>query len=278
MQLLIFVVIYNLSPQDSATLQSLAASVKMLRGCCRQIIVRDNSSRPYDELQRAQLQAMLQDIDVSYWHDGTNLPLSRLYNTVIREQLLPTDFLLLLDHDTTFDGDFFSALGESLQHSPSCNLFLPIVKQGNDIVSPSYLHLCKGSYWKTEKTGLISVRHHNAINSGMVISGRYLKQCFNGYDERLLFYGTDQDFFQQYSQTNSQCYVLPYVLQHSLNFYDPKESFEKKAARLREIRRAGLILARKRGVFLWLLTYLYFDAFSIKTALRLHEPRYLLLR
>ncbi len=278
MNLLILVVLYHVSPEESETLSSLQKSIETLGKGHHRLLLRDNSEHPYsiDTLER--LKMSLSPLNVHYWQDGENKSLSAIYNIVIRQYLSEQQHLVLLDHDSHFEEGFWKALFESHQAHPHCSLFLPIIKQGSDIISPSWVHGFKGSYWKKKQYGLVTTRHSTAINSGMVISGRYLKGGFEGYDENLRFYNTDNYFMWKYGQQYTHFCVIRYTLQHTLNFYDPAETFDKKAQRYREMRTSAIYLARLKSFWLALLMYLYYDVFSIKCAILNREIRFIFLR
>ena len=117
-----------------------------------------------------------------------------------------------------------------------------------------------------------------AILSVRAGSGRYLKGGFEGYDENLRFYNTDNYFMWKYGQQYTHFCVIRYTLQHTLNFYDPAETFDKKAQRYREMRTSAIYLARLKSFWLALLMYLYYDVFSIKCAILNREIRFIFLR
>ena len=54
--------------------------------------------------------------------------------------------------------------------------------------------------WKEKLTGVLKINNRFAINSGMVIDAHYLANTFKGYDERIKFYGTDDDFILKYDE------------------------------------------------------------------------------
>ena len=146
MNLLILVVLYHVSPEESETLSSLQKSIETLGKGHHRLLLRDNSEHPYsiDTLER--LKMSLSPLNVHYWQDGENKSLSAIYNIVIRQYLSEQQHLVLLDHDSHFEEGFWKALFESHQAHPHCSLFLPIIKQGSDIISPSWVHGFKGSY------------------------------------------------------------------------------------------------------------------------------------
>lgn len=278
MNLLILVVLYHISPKESETLSSLQKSIDVLCYGNHRILLRDNSEQPYSDETLEELKKSLSPLDVSYWHDGNNKSLSEVYNIAIQQYLSDQEYLVLLDHDSHFESGFWKALFESYQLHPHCALFLPIIQQNTDIISPSHVHGFKGSYWKKPQYGFVTTRNNTAINSGMVIAGRYLKGEFKGYDEKLRFYNTDNYFMWRYGQHHSHFCVIHYTLQHTLNFYDPAEPFEKKAQRYREMRTSAIYLAKLKSSWLAGLMYLYYDIFSVKCAILNREPRFIFLR
>lgn len=277
-RLIILVVIYKLLPEGSATLRALAACRQWLLQHGHHIIVRDNSPEQLSEEQQAHLRMMFVDCSIEYQHDGRNLSLSQVYNRVIRERLSEHDFLLLLDHDTTFEVGLLETFATAQRANPNVDLFLPIIRSGECIVSPSHQRWFKGSYWRVAQQGLISTRRVTAINSGMFISGRYLRGAFGGYDERLAFYGTDNYFMWRYAQQHDELYILDYTVHHVLNFYAEDEPVESRVNRLRAMRQAGLVLERLRYPWLYPLVYLYWDVFSIKCAIKQRNSKFLFVR
>lgn len=278
MNLVILVVLYQVPPQKSETIRSLSDCAAILKQHAHKIILRDNSPMPYTQEQKGELTALLQDLDYEYRHDGCNQSLSEIYNTIIAHDITEEQMLILWDDDSCFDSHYFQTLATATQRAPQCALFLPIIRQGQQIISPSRVVGFKGSYWKKEQHGHVSTRHNTAINSGMAIRATYLLRRFKGYDTHLKFYNTDNFFMWQYGKTNSFFYVLPCTVHHHLDFYNPTASFSSAKARYREMRTSAIYLAGLKSSFLRILTYIYYDLFSIKCALLRKDLRYLFLR
>lgn len=276
MDLVILVVIYNLQPEQSATLQSLSRCKEFLAQHSHRIIVRDNSAEASPTIQ-PQLDQLLAPLHFDYWQDGQNLSLSEIYNKVIHEELSEQQTLVIWDHDSQFDTNYFQQLQTAQQQHPDCALFLPIIYNHGHLVSPSNMVGFKGSYWKQPRYGRVSSRCHTAINSGMAIRAYYLLHRFPGYDPQLKFYNTDNYFMWRYAQTEPAFVVLNVSLQHELNFYAPHESFAQQAARYKEMRRSAIYLAGLKHGWLKPLTTLYFFIFSIKLALQRRNWRYIFL-
>jgi len=273
-RLLVLVVIYRRHCSASETLRSLAACREALENSL--VVVWDNSPEPALEEERKWLQCSFPK--VVYLHDGANPGLASVYNRIIHRYLKPEtpdpfDYMLLLDHDSQVERIFFAELERANNQHPGIPLFLPQVIAKGKIVSPSNLYGCKGFRWKTHRSGLIRARHHNAMNSGMVISVTYLREEFPGYDERLRFYGTDSFFMREYGRRNCHFVVLDCVVEHDLSFF-AKETVEIKLWRHRESIAALCILNEGRGVQTW-LTHAYCGVCNVRQAIRYRDLRFL---
>lgn len=269
----IVIVIYGKTLSASSTIASFAGFNDFLRGRCR-IYVWDNSPVPSSNEEILEVRKGLDWSELTYHHNhGENVPLSSLYNRSI--QLLQDDeMLVILDDDSRFDQQLFEVSDQMITQQPAHDLFLPIVRNGQDIVSPAAMVLFKGHYLKEVVPGPMSCRHRTAINSGMMIRASYMKHVFEGYDERIRFYFTDNDFMARYNDSHSEFYVLDYVVEHSLNFYAKGECFTTKSRRFRELRRSFLILMRRRSWFAWLATQIYMVVYSVKYAIIHRDIRY----
>lgn len=274
----ILVVLYNMSPNNSETLQSLANCRKVLSQFSHLVIVRDNNKLPLSPLEMKELTQVLSSINFEYWHDGHNKPLSEIYNHIISNRLNLNQTLVLWDQDSKFSQSYFEKLNAAQIEYPEIPLFLPIVKNRGNIVSPGNIIAFKGSYWKQPKLGLVHSKAHTAINSGMAIRGEYLINRFSLYDTNLKFYHTDHYFMWKYSQTESSFYVLDTIVEHDLAFESSNETFEQQAKRYKEIRKSGIYLAGLKSIWLKLLCYIYFDIFSIKIAVLRKNWKYAFLR
>lgn len=270
---LIVIVLYGKCLSESSSICSLMASGNLLQGRCR-LIVWDNSPIPCHPEEIESLQNRI-GLTLDYRHNnGENIPLSTLYNRTI-QLLSDQEMLVILDDDSVFEADFFIKADQAIHTYPDADLFLPVVRNGKDIVSPAAMVGFKGHYLQEVQPGPMPCHHRTAINSGMIISARYLKHEFEGYDERIRFYFTDNDFMSRFTASHQQFIVLDYTVQHTLNFYARGEDFETKSRRLRELRRSFLILMRRRGILAYLSTWLYLVVYSIKFAIIQRDVRYI---
>jgi hypothetical protein len=237
------------------------------------VVIWDNSQKQLGSEERMHLFETMSPFDLEYLSNGENCYMSVIYNKVIKT-LNYNEYLILLDHDSTFNIDYFTNLSKAIVDNPNINLFLPIIKSQNKIVSPANFFYFKGSYWKEKKLGVIKSRYITAINSGMAISGKYLQTHFPGYNEHLKFYGTDNDFMNKYIKDNKTLFVLNVEIQHVLNFYE-SISIEDKITRYKWMKEAALINSQSKGIIIHILNKFYFVLFSIKLAIANKDSRFI---
>ena len=273
----IVVVLYKKMPNQSSTLTSLSRVEENTKASIR-LTIRDNSPQPIPDNEMEVLNGLLKGIHYEYrHHDGQNVSLSRIYNESIKE-LKEEEYLVIFDDDSEFSDGFFTTALKSIKEHPDCDLFLPVVNYGKQIVSPAYMWYFKGHFLKEVLPGMMPCKNITAINSGMVISARYLKHGYEGYDERIRFYGTDCDFMCRYTASHSHLCVLDYHTHHTLNYYEDDEPFQKASARYKDQRRGLFILMKRQGFLIYALTHVYWLVFSLKYALHKRDIRYIFIK
>jgi len=267
-------VLYKLAPSQSPALQSLARCLQS--GVDIRLVVWDNSPDRSSETDLAWLQ---QNLPGSvYRHTPENLALSRIYNTIIREYLQqgktsPFAGLFILDQDSSFGPELLDEAAEAMAAQPDVSLFLPHVMAEDAIISPAHMWGCIGYRWHSKRVGLIGARFHTAINSGMIVRSEYLTRRFPAYDERLRFYGIDNDFCRKYAMSERWMYVLDSEVKHSLS-RDVDEPREMKLWRHRENVRA-LLLTNGDDWFSRVTSRTYGAAYCIKMAVTERDIRFL---
>lgn len=211
LRLLALVVVYGAEPLQTESLQTLLA-IRFDRSNIR-VLVWDNSKTPASDTEA------LAAADVHYVSTPQNLGLSTIYNRVIAEHLQAGEHLLLLDQDSTLPPDFLRSCSAAVIQHPDVDLFLPMIRANGNWVSPLSYLAGWGRYWKQPRAGRMRSRRVCGINSGMLISSRYLKGDCPGYDERLRFYGTDTQFMLDYVDRRRDLVVLDVRLNHDLSFF-----------------------------------------------------------
>jgi hypothetical protein len=225
---LILIVLYECKVKESLSYISLLKSPEYLSNS--KLILWDNS--PSIQSVDTDNISFLQYAE--YIHAPENMSLSKIYNRVIQANK-DYNYMIILDQDSSFSNEYFQKLNSAIIKHPSINLFLPLIKSEQTIVSPGDYKIFKGSYWKKEKYGIIDAKNILAINSGMAINFNYLKNIYKGYDERLRFYGTDTFFMFEYSKDNNVLFVIDYVFKHASALLDRDESIDKQIIRLNDL-------------------------------------------
>lgn len=171
-----------------------------------------------------------------YTNSIENHGLSYIYNTVITFALTESfDYILLLDNDSSFDNSFIDNILYSIDSHPSSQLFLPKVMQKDKIISPGRFISCKGYYVKNFESGIHDSKNVTAINSGMLIKTNYFTETSFRYDERILFYGVDDNFMINFSNFGFHFCLLDYCFQHKLSKFDNSESIKLKKWRFNDL-------------------------------------------
>lgn len=233
------VVVYGIPPIQTPSIQSLINCSKS--GCKLKIIIWDNSPTPQDH------DISSHGIEAQYISTPENINLSTIYNSVISNYIEKEDYLLLLDQDSNLPYDFLFKNVEAVKSNSDVNLFLPLVHANNRWVSPLSYICGWGKYWKSPRLGLISPQGICAINSGMLISAKYLMRTFSGYDERLRFYGTDTQFMLEYMDTQSNLYVVNSTLEHDLSFFS--DATESKVRKFSDMKSANYIIYSEKPIW-----------------------------
>ena len=259
----ILVVVFNKPFGESTTLTELLYISKS--GILKQarLIIWDNSLVKVDATELDLLKEYLGDIVIV--HTPENLPLSKIYNNVINNYIQPADYLILLDHDTLITKEYFTEIIDKVSANNSPDLLLPRVIVNGKIESPAYQYILFSKRWTRHLSGFYNSRYVTAINSGMVISGRFLASGFK-YDERLLFYGTDTFMMYEYCKFNSKFYLLNVDLKHDLNLLS-NPSVGQKAKIFKAIKKANLIVYSSNGLH-FVLTLINNVVVAVKYAIK----------
>ncbi|WP_132051654.1 glycosyltransferase family protein [Pseudocnuella soli] len=254
----VLVVLYKMKAEEAPTLQSLKQSRDQLNGS--HIVVWDNSPVAQAEESIKWLQSVFSSCE--YFFTSENTGLSKIYNTVYRAYHSYSHFFIL-DQDSRFDGSYLQKLKQSIVDHPWIDLFVPLVRYKDTIVSPGRFLLFKGNYRKKVLFGPNSTKSMCVISSGMCISFRYLNFTFKGFDEELDFYGIDTSFSLQYRRNKSWFCVIAADFGHSLSINE-NESPEVKKRRFNNLLASTKILVKNENYLIKAATQLYLCYRNIK--------------
>lgn len=246
---LIIIVLYRIELDASQTVQSLLDNKSQLSDRDK-VVLWDNGPTAQSQDALSQLIDKL-SCEIDYRHTPENVSLAAIYNQAYRSN---PDYQIvhLFDQDSTFDGAYFEAVARASAQYPEINLFLPLIRSGETIISPGYFLYFKGQYWKKQRLGLVKARRNTAIASGMAIRMRYLQQ-FGSFEEKLKLYGIDTNFMLRYARDNKYFYVFDVNFQHDVSDFK-EESREVKQRRFDDFRKSSLINAKLFPLHIRLLT------------------------
>lgn len=113
------------------------------------LVIWDNSSDVQEDSQIVWVKNNLNNIEVCYIHTPKNMPLSKIYNSIRSDFQDIAKFIVLLDQDSKFCSNFFIQHKALIKQGEISNLYLPIIKFKNTIISPAWLFYFKGFRYKT---------------------------------------------------------------------------------------------------------------------------------
>lgn len=232
----ILIVLYKKSLENSETLQSLLKSKDEIKDSL--LIVWDNSPNPMIEKSQTLLLQLFTNFE--YIHTPQNYSLSKIYNIVSKKYLSKYEYLVLFDHDSEFDSNYFSTLIKDIRLNRNINLFLPIVYSENSMVSPAHNYIIKSRLWTKNLLGLMSSKNKTAINSGMTIAKKVFDDGFE-YDERMTYYGTDNYFMTKFANKYQFLFVVNNIIKHNLSF-NTTDDIETKLLIFKETKKTNLLI------------------------------------
>lgn len=262
-RLLIGVVLFKEPIGKSNTLLSLIKLAEYLNKVNAKVIIWDNSpeKQSISELERLNFFSNHQ-----YFHTPENMSLAKIYNKmyVFNNSY---DILMLFDQDSYVEMDYFIKIQDALEKNPTVNLFLPIIKVEELIASPADRKFVSGKYWNQLRRGLIKAKDKLAITSGMAISIKYLVTHHPCFNEELNLYGIDTDFMIQYEKRNRYFFVIDYVMEHNLSFFE-NESMDKKIMRFRDHKKSLKIIFKKESELLYFMATISLFLSALKLSIK----------
>jgi glycosyltransferase involved in cell wall biosynthesis len=226
-QIVAVVVLYKRKPEQSQTINSLAAVLDRNPALLQsiRILIWDNSPTAIENLSLP--------FSFDYRHGGRNSGTSGAYNNaMVFAEALGSPWLLLLDQDTTLSDEFLPRMLEysfELQNSPDVGSVAPFIYSHGQLVSPRLL----GTFNRNLQIPLtfhgICRQKSYAINSSTLVKVSALREI-GGYSEDFWLDLSDVYTFQQMYWKERFLYVAgDLVLQHSLSGmdYDKEMTYER---------------------------------------------------
>ena len=178
----IVVVVYNKWCGESYTCQFL----KNTKCPPDFVLVIDNSTKPIDN------KSYCKENNWMYHSMKGNAGLTKAYNEAVSVLKDKTDVIVWADDDTHFPESYFESLGNYINQNQNANVFLPIVKSNDTIISPC-LFSTKEMIIANSVDELAN-KEISAINSGMAVKMSLYDNY--RYDEKYFLDYVDHDFMR----------------------------------------------------------------------------------
>lgn len=198
--------------------------------------------------------------NISIFGDGANHSLGWVYNNFLNK--IKGGFLCLFDDDSNITYDYLIEV-DSVILDFDINVAIPkIFSQQGSMYSPAKLGIVRGIHLDKIDTGL----HYGltAITSGTLLNVKNIKSSQIFFDESLSFYGVDTLFFLALKTKKIPVYVFEAEMHHNLSFFN-EEPHEVKKFRAENLKNSNLYIAKKRGLFFYLFSFLYWNLFELKS-------------
>ncbi|MCA0044098.1 glycosyltransferase [Celeribacter litoreus] len=209
MSMFVLVVLYKTNMRDSGTLKTLARQA--CDGSDISLLIWDNSPiSMWDDVSVAELKSRFAQVD--YRHTPENTPLSKLYNTAIRES--SENLIVLLDQDSDLSDTYLKTAQETASAEPSIYLFAPKVYANGEVMSPGCFNSYKGSQPATLTSGRQPTAGRTVVTSGLVIRRSLFDTHTIRFNENLWLYAIDTDFFLKFRDLEPAFVILEESIAH----------------------------------------------------------------
>lgn len=243
---------------DSVTIETFLNAKKNinLNNSKMRVVVWDNSTESkYIEENKV----FAREKNISIFGDGENHSLGWVYNIFLND--IKVDFLCLFDDDSNITRDYLIEV-DSVILDFDISVAIPrVFSQLGSMYSPAKLGIVRGIHLDKINTGF----HYGltAITSGTLLNVKNIKSSQVFFDESLSFYGVDTLFFLALKTKKIPVYVFEAEMPHNLSFFN-EEPHEVKKFRAKNLKNSNIYIAKKRGLFFYLLSLLYWNLFELK--------------
>jgi GT2 family glycosyltransferase len=212
----IVVVLYKIKLADSVTLQTLSKIKSQLTKYTSLLLFENaTNSKQTNSSVLKKLIAKYQNVKYQYTYENSGIV--KAYNLAYQQIVdTTTNWLLLLDQDTSISTDYFDEISNFISISPQNNIILvPRLSTGKHIFAPTRDILKRrpltcGSY-KLNPHGYFST-----VNSGMLISKQFL-DSIHGFNNKFWLDGLDHWICSKLREKSAHVQVSNAILVHELS-------------------------------------------------------------
>ncbi len=210
--ILAIIVVYGKSLRESATFQSLAASLWQADALL-DMFVYDNSPEP----MLTEPIAIDGPFRLTFHHDPANAGISAAYNVgALLARKMGKKWLLLLDQDTNFPPEAVATYAKAVSKSGDVTLFAPRLVAGDKLLSPCGYLAGIGYHLGQVPTGALALTNRAVFNSGILVQLAAFEAC-GGYDERVRVDFADFAFMNRFRQRYQEVMVLDLICEHGFS-------------------------------------------------------------
>lgn len=207
--ILAVLVLYGRTLAESVTFQSLGEALRGA-GARVELFVYDNSLVASPVVEAVEW-------EIEYRHDPTNPGVSQAYiEGARRAAARGKRWLLLLDQDTFFPLEAPGAYHQAMCQSPGIELFAPLLRSGDRVVSPCAYRFPLGSALGHIEPGVQSLQGKSVLNSGMCVSVAAYQEV-GGHDPRIGLDFSDHQFIDRFKHKYKRVCVVPVECRHGFS-------------------------------------------------------------
>lgn len=202
-------VLYGRTLAESVTFRSLGEELRRA-GARLELFVYDNSPVASPLAEAAEWR-------IEYRHDPSNPGVSHAYIEGARWAVARGKrWLLLLDQDTLFPPAALGAYHKAMCQSPAIELFAPVLRSGDRVVSPCGYRFPLGTALAQIEPGVQSLQGKSVLNSGMCVSVAAYQEV-GGHDPRIGLDFSDHQFIDRFKRRYHSICVVPVECRHGFS-------------------------------------------------------------
>ncbi len=249
-ELMVVLVIYKMEINESPAFKSLTTSLQSINQKTAIFI--------YDNSPNAQTHTHNRNWMITYRNDVSNPGVSKAYNEGFKcTKDQGKKWMLLADHDTVFERDFFLKCKVVVEENEAEKVFVPVMIDSKGIVSPFHFKWGRGVRLKNINGGKYLLTEKKFINSGLLISCE-LFELSGGFDEQFKLDFSDLAFIERLKSATKTFVLIDSRCAHSL-FASKRTTLQESLERFNVYCQSANLFVKRTGDF-WVTIWKYIRA------------------
>lgn len=209
------IVLYNTSPEQSITFQTLSKALAHAPNPLEVLIYDNSPTKMYTG-------EIYDPWNIHYHHEPDNRGISGAFNWALAlAKKLDKKWLLLLDQDTAFPTNTFKIYAKAIENG-KMNLFAPRLVSRGKIISPFKAHNGEGKMLPKVDPRKYQFNKIMPVNSGLIVNVESFETC-GGYNEAFPLDYSDFAFIERYKKINPEFEVIDLTCEHQFSGIIPSE-------------------------------------------------------